>query len=367
MMRRLLILTVCLLVAGSAVYAGDKDSFFDRTKFKGDLRLRYEGFDQDGKFDDGKRNRFRFRFRVGFTTKINDMIKVGLELRSGDSNDPVSDNQSLDGGFSKKDISIAQAFGDFALTDDFSVIAGKFAPKKLWKVSDMAWDDDVVVEGAMGRYSRGNVKANVFAFALEESSSGDDAYLFGGQIAPHFKRGNNSFSFGVGYETYSEPDVMAGLTLGGKLKGNKVSNYLDGNDMLISDFDIASVFVEWKNKGNKRWPVKFTAHYYQNLGAEGIGEDDDTAYFARIQIGDYKKPGEMAFRFSKYYSEPDALFYAFTQSDTTRSSNLDGYRFDWRVGLGSKGYVNVTWYNTDVAVGVAEKMNRWQVDYILKF
>lgn len=392
--RRWVAVLMGLALIAPLASAGEKSTpqWFEKIKLKGDLRLRYEGFQHEGKFDDGRRDRFRLRYRFGFIAKVTDVITVGSELRSGDRLDPVSDNQSLDEGFSKKEVAFAQMYADFKLSERFSLIAGKFSPKKLWHVSDMHIDDDVVTEGAMGRWSFGGnggaikaVHANLFVYALEESSSGSDAYAYGGQIYPVFASGKvNEFLVGLGYETYSNPDVMAQLTVDKKIKGNKMTHFVDENGNLISDFDILSAFFQWKNKSNKQWPVKVSAFYYDNTGAKGPGKDNDTAYFVRLQVGDYKKPGQMAFRLSRYYSEPDAIFYAWTQSDTTRGSNLDGYRFDYRVGLHSGGYLNFTWYHTDsevTAFGAPDKaplyaslsnfddqtMDRWQVDYILKF
>ncbi len=379
MMKRLMAVGLLLMMASAPALAGEgakaaTKSWFEKTSFKGDLRLRYEGFDQDDTFDDGRRDRFRYRFRWGFKAQVNEMITVGAQLRSGNADDPVSDNQSLDGGLSKKTISIAEAYADFKFSDRFSLIAGKFSPKKLWIVSDMHYDDDVVTEGAMARWTgKGDgivktLRGVAFAYVLEESKSDADSYIYGAQFGPTLKMGEASqLSFGMGYDSVVEPQGVADLTTSGKLDGNKMTNIVDESGRLVSDFDVFSLYAIWKCKSSKVWPVKVTAFYYQNSGASGAGKDYDTAYFARVQIGDYKKPGQMAFRASLYYSEPDALFYAFTQSDTTRSSNLNGLRFDYRLGLHSKGYLNFTWYQTDVEVGESATMDRWQVDYILKF
>ena len=96
-------------------------------------------------------------------------------------------------------------------------------------------------------------------------------------------------------------------------------------------------------------------------------EDNDTAFFGRIQVGDYKKPGQVAVRLARYDSKPDAIFYAFAQSDSRRASNVDGYRADVRVGMPAKGYVNFTWYRTDWQIGEDTTMDRWQLDYIFRF
>ncbi|MDQ7086421.1 MAG: putative porin [Acidobacteriota bacterium] len=339
------LVTAALLAPCALAGEGNGPSWFEKLKFKGDLRLRYEGFKHTGKYEDGQRDRFRLRYRLGLVADISEGIRIGAELRSGNRLDPVSDNQTLDEGFSKKEIALAQMYVDFALSRRFSLIAGKFSPKKLWKVSDMQIDDDVVSEGAMGRWTFGGsdgaldqLHANAWLYVLEESSSGPDAYAWGGQIYPVFDAGAHAkLTVGVGYETMVRPEVMASLTLDGKIKGNKMTHFQAVDGSLVSDFQVANAFVEWKNSANKRWPVKVSAFFYKNLGANGEGKNNDSAYFARLQIGDYKKPGQMAFRLSRYYSEPDAIFYAWTQSDSTRGSNLDGYRFDYRVGLHSGG------------------------------
>jgi hypothetical protein len=73
------------------------------------------------------------------------------------------------------------------------------------------------------------------------------------------------------------------------------------------------------------------------------------------------------FRFSRYYSEPDALFYVFAQSDTTMASDVDGYRLDLRMGFVKKSYFNVTWYHTKPVFHLWPKMDRLQMDYIIRF
>ena len=156
---------------------------------------------------------------------------------------------------------------------------------------------------------------------------------------------------------------------------------------LVSDFNVGSAFAEWKNKSIDNWPIKVTLYTYKNFGAEdAVGailpavpgdpvmplavansSDNDTAFFGRIQVGDYKKPGQVAVRFSRYDSKPDAMFFAYSQSDTRRSTNVDGYRADVRIGMPMKDFINLTWYQTDWTIGESTTMDRWQVDYIFNF
>jgi hypothetical protein len=400
-MKRVLILATCVVLAAStlvgAAEKSEKKDWFDRIKFKGDLRLRYEKFDWEGKFDDGNRDRFRYRLRIGAEAKIRDNVKVGFELRSGNPDNPHSDNQSFDGGFSKKTIAIAQAYAKIKAHDNINITAGKFSPKKLWHVSDMQWDDDVIVEGIMEEFdwkfgdTFKSLEVNLYQFALEESSSGSDAYMFGGQVAPTFKiNDTNQVTAGVGYDSVSNPEAVFNLTSSGRLDTEPegfLTNLVDPATLQpISDFRTANAFVIWKNKASEKWPVKVSLFYYKNTGAEdldgavvnwdedpdvivatGNAKDNDTAFYGRIQVGDYKKPGQMAFRYSVYDSKPDAIFYAYVQSDTRRGSNVDGSRFDFRIGMPASSYINFTWYNTDWKIGEDTTMDRWQLDYIFKF
>ena len=348
-----------------------KAKWYDKIDFKGDLRLRYEGFWVEGLSDNNHRSRFRLRARAGVYTDVADWMKVGLQLRSGDPDDPVSDNQSVDGGFTMKDIAISEAFAAFTPTDWLGIHAGKFDPKELWVVSDMQWDDDVTVEGLLERLEFGAFEASLYQYFLEERSAGDDSVVYGGQVRGAFDLSSkHSLEFGAGYDDWVNPQYVADLTLSGKLHGNRVSNILDADDQLISDFEIASLFAEWKYELSERWPIKVTAFAYHNFGAAELdGKKYDDGYFLRFQIGDYKKPGQIALRASRYYSQPDALFYVFTQSDTTMSSDVDGYRFDLRLGFIMKSYFNFTWYHTEPASDLEDipTMDRLQVDYIIRF
>lgn len=345
-----------------------KEKWYDRIDFRGDLRLRFEAFDVEGISPNNRRERFRVRIRPGIYTAITDWMDVGLQLRSGDPDDPVSDNQTVEGGFTLKAIAISEGFAAFHPTDWMDITFGKFDPKKKWVVSDMQWDDDVTVEGAMEEFKVGPLKANLYQYSLEEQRGGADAYLLGGQLAAKFgSDAVGTFTVGAGYDDWVRPQLVADLTLSGDLKGNSVTNLLGDNNQLVSDFQIANAFFNWSYTTNDRWPVKFYLFGYQNTGARGLGEDYDTGYFVRLQVGDYKEKGQFMFRLSRYYSEPDAIFYVFAQSDTTRASDVDGYRFDIRMGFVKKSYFNLTWYRTDPIYADVPTMDRLQMDYIITF
>jgi len=405
-MQKLLSVMLCLvMVAGTVALAADgtdkeEQKWYDKLDFFGDFRLRYEGFDwgesvNGGHYDDGERHRMRFRLRLNLTTEITSNVKLGFEVRSGNPQNPISDNRSFDDGFDKDAISIAQAYALWDATPWLSVIGGKFSPSKLWTVADLEYDSDLTTEGAMEMFqwkSGGVVKQvdlNLYQFVMNESGDSTDSYMIGGQVVPVFNLGKkNSLAVGVGFESYQNPSDVAGLYFKDKLTidAGYVTNLVDPTtQQLISEFRIGTVFAEWSNKSFKRWPIKVKAYYYKNFGAEDAvgsilpvdagdpvlavanGADNDTAYFARVEAGGYKKSGQVQVRFTYYYSEPDAIFFAYAQSDTRRASDLNGYRTDVRIGMPKRGNVNVTWYRTEWNVGEDTVMDRWQVDYIFRF
>ncbi len=176
------------------------EKWYDRIDFKGDLRLRGEFFWVDGISSNDRRERFRARIRPGIYTDITDWMEVGLQLRSGDPMDPVSDNSSFDGGFSLIPISISEGYAGFHLGESLDLTIGKFDPKKKWVVTDMQWDDDVTVEGAMQELSFGPLKVDFYQYILEEDKRTRDSYLLGGQLYGKFGSDSvGSFTVGAGY------------------------------------------------------------------------------------------------------------------------------------------------------------------------
>ncbi len=349
--------------------------WYDRLKVSGDVRMRYEGFSQQGAFDDGRRDRFRFRLRAGLEAPLTDALTASFQLRNGDRDDPVSNNTTFEGAFQPKEFNLGEVYLEARLSPAVALIGGKFDPKDWWTVSDFQWDDDVTVEGLMARLEFGGgdgawrgIKLVPYTYLLEESGAGREAYVFGLQARADLAVGaHGALGLGAGFDLWDNPQAVADLTLTRALGGNPVTNLLDASGRLVSDFEILNLFAEWRHRASKRWPITVNLFYYQNLGARGVAADEDTAYFARLQAGDSREPGQLALRYSYYDAEPDALFYVFTQSDTSRASDVEAHRFDLRVGFIARSYFNLTWYHTRSSLAEGESLDRWQVDYNVRF
>ena len=131
---------------------GDKIRAFGPFSFSGDLRLREEPFIGGPctatNCDSQVRNRARFRARFNLNAKFNDDISGGLSLASGDLNDPISTNQTLNQFYTRKPFALDRAFINYTPHQFKPLIltGGKFAYP--WYRTELTWDNDLNPEGA---------------------------------------------------------------------------------------------------------------------------------------------------------------------------------------------------------------------------
>ncbi len=115
--------------------------------FSGDLRLRDEPFFGGPSDQSQVRNRMRYRLRVNANAKLNDEISGGLSLASGDINDPISTNQTVNQFYTRKSIGIDKAFINYNphYFKPLTLTGGKFAYP--WYNTELTWDKDLNPEG----------------------------------------------------------------------------------------------------------------------------------------------------------------------------------------------------------------------------
>ena len=162
----------------------DSMSWVENVSLYGDFRYRYEYINEDN--NTSQRNRNRIRARIGLKGKVNDEMTFDIRLASG-SADPVSTNQTLDGGFSSKNLWLDRAYLKWepAWMEGTAMLFGKMG-NPFFKAGDnqLIWDDDLNPEGFAVQYGRAlNANLDLFINAggmwVEESSSNADASLFG--------------------------------------------------------------------------------------------------------------------------------------------------------------------------------------------
>lgn len=220
------------VVALDKDYQGEKKSLGDRIRgfgpfqFSGDIRLRDEPFFGGPADQSQVRNRARFRLRFNVNAKFNDDFSGGFSLASGDLNDPISTNQTLNQFYTRKPIAIDRAFINYTPHQfkPLLLTGGKFAYS--WYRTELTWDNDLNPEG-FSQTLQWNFKNNVpvlrrFAlvgfelpFTEVQHTTGANrsrvqSAVYGGQVQAVWELSSwLKLSTYAGYYNYHNPDAIA--------------------------------------------------------------------------------------------------------------------------------------------------------------
>ena len=63
----------------------------------------------------------------------------------------------------------------------------------------------------------------------------------------------------------------------------------------------------------------------------------------------------------------DPFPFRVAQAEGRYLTDVDGHRFDVRIGYVKRSYFNLTWYRTKAVYADVSTMDRLQVDYIIRF
>lgn len=330
----------------------------DRISFKGDVRLRYEGIDEDG---EAKRDRMRFRARVGLSAAVIDDVKVVFQMATGGDN-PVSTNQTFDDGFSTKDIGVDLAYVQWAATENLTLFGGKMK-NPLYRAGGvpLIWDGDLNPEGFAATFESGNFFATGGAFSAEERSSADDSLLYAAQAGMNFTVADGAtLTAGVGYFGYTDT-VGNSPFYDGSANGNTVD--IGGN--YVFEYRNTELFAQYDTSVND-WPLRFFAHATQNNEVSR----EDTAFAFGAKLGSAKKQGSSEYSWTYQDIEADAVIGTFNDSDfggggTDSSGHIlkAKYMLRDRIGLGGTLFLN----DVDRFQGVEHDYSRVQIDLEFKF
>lgn len=354
-----------------AVKADRSLDWLNRISFSGDMRARMEGFYQKEGPAGNARTRMRARLRLGARMTISDELEGGIRLASGDINDPISTNQTLDNLFTRKPINIDQVYitftpgKSFGLGEwdwkPFSITAGKFAnplfrPRAIM-TSEMIFDDDVTPEGLHERFtlyraSEGmlrNFEIHALQWMVDEAARSSESFVFGGQAVASLKLlPTVTATFGIGDYYFSKEDKIAqerntngslNLTNSVRLRNGTIvrggstitpsaANPIVGFHSNFHIFNLAAQFDI--DTGYARWPLGVFVDYANNIGAKSSA---DMAVWAGASIGTLRNPGDFAFSGAWGRVETDSVLSMFSYSDFGRSggTNVQGpfVKFDY--------------------------------------
>lgn len=343
-------------------------SWLERIKLHGDLRYRYERIEAEGKDD---RNRHRIRARVGLDAKVTDTLDVGFQIATG-SDDPVSTNQTLDGGFSSKDVWIDLAYFRWhpESIPGLHVIGGKmknpfYRPGK----TELVWDGDLRPEGVAAKYSKTLANwdffTNLGGFWVEERGAGGDTGLFGAQAgvkyAFPFLDDKGYILIGGSYYDYGNAKGKSPFYDPTDPFGNSV----DASGNYLFDYNLVESFAEFGFKVHDI-PISLFGNCVINT-ASAVRED--TGWLVGLTVGKCKAPNSWAFRYNYRDLEADAVVGAFTDSDFIGGgTNGRGHEFGFDYQIAKNWRVGVSYFYNEREPSAGEKdYQRLQLDLVFKF
>lgn len=333
------------------------ESWADRITFSGDIRDRFEYIDERGR---EVRTRNRIRFRLGATATVNDDLSVGFRLASG-GDDPTSTNQTLDDGFSTKDIRLDLAYFDYKLNDELTLTGGKMKnPFYIPGKTPALWDGDLNPEGFALAYEQGDWQGAFGGFAVEERGSADDTLLFGGQLVKSTDLAGGTLVAGLGYYDYQELQGATPI-----FDGNARGNSLDANGRLAYDFNIVEGLLEYQTKLAST-PFNLFASFYQNTEAGDL----DTGYVVGFGLGKVKDAGSWSLGYSYLDLEADSVYALFNDSDFAGGqTDSKGHILKAGYGLANNMSLGMTYISSeqDQSQATQTDYDRLQMDLQIKF
>jgi len=359
--------TVTVLAATVPLLAGA--DWFENTQIGGDLRYRHEWTDKEG---GDVRNRHRVRARVGLKTAANEEVKAEIRLATG-AEAPYTSDQSLDDGFSSKDINLDRAYLDWQpeAMAGVHLLAGKMV-NPFVTGRGLVWDGDVTPEGLAVKYAVGGETVSLLAraggFWVEERSSDDDSMVYGGQITADIKASPVDFLVGVGVYAYDNIEGYPVIVNDEKGFGNTtraVTDEAGETEQLLyaNEYTEVEGFVEVGAELGAV-PCKALGHYVVNTEADA----DDTGYLVGVRIGEARDPGSLQLDYDWRELEADAAVGALADSNVWGGgTDGRGHRVYLTYQIGERWQVGFEYFDSEVGLDDPIDYNKLRAELKAKF
>lgn len=345
-----------LMAIDAAAGMGNPD--IHNLSFSGDARLRYEN---TSSLDNSvERNRGVMRARLKATYQFSEYLKLGARLTTGDADDPNSTDVTMSNFNDDLGLSLDQAYVEWR-KDNMFLSGGKFS-NPLVK-TDLVWDGDVNPFGMVGNVQLLDSALDIgftgiFAI-IDEQTSLSDSYMSGAQITLSSQLNADwKLALSGAYYDYSIGSLQNANS------GDTRDNYLTpDSSAYVSDFDLVDTILELHFTGlGERWPIKMTADFVRNLGAE---VDEDTGVGLDLSVGRTKEIGDWKLNYGYTQNETDAVFTAFSHDNTTYASNYRQHTLSLDYVPMKNTTLNFTGYHYKRDQFIAGYSNNWD-DYITR-
>jgi len=348
--------------ATTAAPAKSPAAWAEKVSIQGDLRYRYENIDAENA--DDERNRQRLRARAAIIAKPQDNLELGFGLSTSQEGDPISNNQTLGDGGSRKDIYLDLAYFNWAALPGLNVTGGKFK-NLLYRPGKHAllWDSDWNPEGFAASYVNGPFFANAIGTWLESDSNDTEEFAYGAQVGIAQPLGDTlRVTGGVGY--YSFGTAGKG-TFYGDDDAFGDNSFDPLTNLYVYDYDEIEAFAElaFKVAG---LPASIFADYVQNTDADEF----DTGWAAGVSVGAAKAKGTWEASYAYQDLEPDAVLALLTDSDFGGGgTDNKGHVFRGAYAVSDKWNLAFSYFiNTiDQDTGTEQDYDRLQLDVNFKY
>ena len=358
---------VAAMTSGIAAAEETQSSLADTVNLSGDIRLRHEYFDVDGK---PSRHRQRVRARISARVDVNEQVKGEIRAASGED-DPTSTNQSFDDAFTTKGLQLDLAYLDWAVADGVNLIGGKM--KKPWmQVNQVVWDGDLNPEGFAAKLKSSTdavtLMANGGLFWIDElSSTSEDIVLYVAQVGLE-KAVADGINLQLAGSIYQYENVKAAPVFVESTDafGNDatVSDPVTGDLVYDNDFALYEGIAQLSLKVGDT-PVKLFGNYVVN----GDALDDDSGYGAGFKVGKAKTRGQVEFKYLYRDVEANAVLGVFSDSDFAGGgAGNEGHKIQGKLAIADNWMAGATLYlNSIDPDGADTDYTRLQLNLIAKF
>ena len=349
MILRTASLVGCLLMAVTPLAAQEQQRWYERLRFDGDFRVRYESFRQEEAED---RGRLRIRLRAGFTLPITSTLTTGFRLASAEPGSVTSHNVNLSGGLTPKNLFIDRAWLSWTPSDRFTITGGTFgnplerAPGLMR--SELIFDDEVAPEGFHQQVTLVASDDGVLRWlavlgeqwTLQEFSDRADSWMLGGQAVMHLAASERSrITLTAGYYGFLRGNALAQarnsnsalfitnavvLEDGTVLEGGQSLSPPTGNPFqrFANDFRLingsAGISLD-RAVGSS--PIQLYGDVVYNDGAE----DQNLGWWAGLSVGAIRQAGDWAIAGLYTRVEQESVLSMYSYSDLgLGGTNVEG-------------------------------------------
>lgn len=341
------------------------------TQIKGDVRVRHETIDIEGKSPKRDKDRQRIRARIGAFTQVNPEVEAGIQVASGSSSDKRSTNQDLDATptpFDKKELWLDLTYIDYhpLAVPGLKVFGGKM--KQPWvSLGDTIWDGDINPEGMAGTYSRKWGTTELFGsagvFILKNNVDGD-----GNQFRHDL--GLNSGQMGVRFFPGDDFKVTLGGSIYHYTNDEDTAALLTANGNTTTEFQLYEGFGQVDVLGLPL-PLSVYGQVVTNADANGAKSDQDLAWL----VGVLTRLWDIGIDYNYRDVQRNAVVGAFTDSDFASGFTASrGHKLKLKYDIAKNFSIGATYFLTksDASDTIAPfeldaDTNTLQVDLEAKF